>query len=548
MESTASSWRDSARVTDSATAARYRSRGWWTDVTLADYLRKHALERPNQTAFTSPHGRLTWAEYDALSDRLARTLAALELGSEGRVAVRLPDGPSYHVAQMACEKAGLVAVGLPARAGEREVDHLLSKTAAAALVSHHEHRGQLMSELVARVPSVSEHVVVPVFESRDSDSVLVNGQEISGDLDAVDLSGRNLGTDALWLINSTSGTTGLPKCVLHHQNRQHYFSQLAIENGALTGDEVIMSIVPTPYGFGQWSAHFVPMYLGVATVLVDRFDAAETLRLMERERVTTLCAVTTQFRLLLADPLCTEVDLSSLRIMFTGGEPVTYAAAQRFEEVTGAVILNIYGSNEAGFVSGTRIDDPKERRLRTAGRVPVGTELRLYDDFGEPTHGRGQAGSRGPSTGYGYLDDAEANAELFTDDGFVMQADIVELDEQGYVRVVGRKSDLIIRGGKNISAAEVEEESSAHPRVALACAVPIPDPMFGERVCVFVELSDREAPFELSDLTAFMNSRGVSKELWPERLEVLDELPRSAGGKVAKTELKQHAARLTVTS
>lgn len=547
METRTGSWRDSARLVDAATAARYRSRGWWSDLTLADHVRKHAQERPVEPAFTSPHGRLSWGEYETESNQLAQLLVGLGFGVDDRVAVRLPDGPSYHVAQLACEKAGLVTVGLPARAGDREVRHLLGKTAARALISHREHRGQLMSDLVAEITTIEHHIEVPEFERREQRPLLVDGAPAEIEDDPARLAGRGLGPDDLWLINSTSGTTGLPKCVLYHQNRQHYFSRLVIETGRLTAADVVMSIVPTPYGFGQWSSHFVPTYLGVHTVLVDRFDSSETLRLLERERVTMLCAVSTQFRMLLADPLCTQVDLSSLRLMFTGGEPVTYEAARRFEEVTGAVILNIYGSNEAGYVSGTTLEDGQERRLRTAGRVPDGTELRLYDEAGQPTTGRrGQPASYGPSIGYGYLDDEAANAELFTEDGFVRQADIVEIDDQGYVTVVGRKSDLIIRGGKNISAAEVEEEVSAHPRVALAAAVPIPDTMFGERVCVFVELSDREGPFELSDLTQFMLSRGVSKELLPERLEVLAELPHSAGGKVAKADLKRRAAEMAV--
>jgi len=171
--------------------------------------------------------------------------------------------------------------------------------------------------------------------------------------------------------------------------------------------------------------------------------------------------------------------------------------------------------------------------------------LRLYDDQGrETTAGRGQPGSRGPSIGAGYLDDPAADAELFTGDGFALQADIVEVDEQGYLSVVGRKSDLIIRGGKNISAPEVEEEVSAHPNVALASAVPIPDQIFGERVCIFVELRDHELPLELGELAEFLIARGTSKELIPERLVVMDELPQSAGGKVAKTQLREHAVRL----
>lgn len=524
--------------------AEYRTRGWWSDQTLADHVAGHASERPGEPAFTTIDGGLTWSQYDATSDTLGQLLVDVGLEPGDRVAIRLPDTPSYHVAQLGCEKAGIVAVGLPARAGQREIEQLLSKTGAAGIISHHTHRGEPTADLVRALPGVRHHIVVPAFESQPEGELLVDGEPRAPHPDAELLSSRKLGPDDLWLINSTSGTTGLPKCVLHNQNRWHYFSRMAIDFGGLRPGDVVVSVVPTPYGFGQWSAHFVPCYLGANAVLSERFDTGQTLTLIERERATILCAVSTQLRMLLADPACERTDLSSLRVMFTGGENVPYEAARRFEETTGAAILNVYGSNEAGFVTGTSIRDPQERRLRTAGRVPPGTELRLYDDNGVETSRRGQPGSRGPSIGAGYLDDPAADAELFNEDGFVLQADIVEVDEEGYLTVVGRKSDLIIRGGKNISATEVEAEVSAHPVVALASAVPIPDAVFGERVCVFVELKQQGATLALDELTAFLLDRGASKELLPERLVVLDELPQSPGGKVAKNALREFAACL----
>jgi acyl-CoA synthetase len=525
--------------------AYYRARGWWSDQTLVDHVARHAAERPDAAAFTTARGRLTWAGYDEASDRLAQLLIDLGLAVGDRVAVRLPDTPSYHVAQIACEKAGLVVVGLASRAGRRELEHLLAKTGATTLISHADHRDEAMAGVVAALSVVAHHVVVPRFELDCEADLLVDGSVRAPVPDRGLLSTRRLGPDDLWLINSTSGTTGSPKCVVHEQNRWHYFARMAIEFGGMREDEVVMSVVPTPYGFGQWSAHFVPCYLGANTVLTERFDTTEALELLERERATVLCAVSTQLRMLLADPTCERTDLSSLRVMFTGGEPIPYEAARRFEETTGAPILNVYGSNEAGFITGTSIHDPQNRRLRTAGRLSPGTELRLYDDAGRVTTARrGQPGARGPSIGSGYLDDPAANAELFTADGFVLQADIVEIDEEGYLSVVGRKSDLIIRGGKNISAPEVEAEVSAHPRVALASAVPIPDAIFGERVCVFVELRGPDRSLELAELAAFLLARGTSKELLPERLIVMDALPQSAGGKVAKNDLREYAARL----
>jgi len=536
---------------DAERAAEYRRRGWWDTKTLADHVARHAAGRGHEPAYVTPDGVLTWRGYDACSDRLASALLALGAGRGDRVAIQLPDSASVHVALLACEKAGVVAVGIGARAGERELRHLVGKTRAVALISHAEHRERAMHEVAASLPGIRHHVVVPRFERDPAAPLLVDGGEVehaaAGAQRGRALAAVRFGPDEFWMVNSTSGTTGMPKCVMHAQNRWRYFHQIAAEVGELSAHDVIMSVVPAPFGFGQWSSHFTPTYLGVPTVVAERFSPALALELLERERVTVLCAVSTQFRMLLADPGIERRDLSSLRLMFTGGEPIPYAAARRFEQVTGAVILNFYGSNESGFATATSVRDPQHKRLTTSGRPQTGTELRLYEN-GEDVTGsrRGQPASRGPAVCLGYLDDPEANAELFTADGFVLHADVAEVDADGYLSVVGRKSDLIIRGGKNISAREVEDEVAAHPRVALAAAVPVPDPVFGERVCVYVELRGdaNEAPLTLKELTGFLLTRGVSKEILPERLIVLDELPRSSGDKVAKAELRREAAKL----
>jgi acyl-CoA synthetase len=222
--------------------------------------------------------------------------------------------------------------------------------------------------------------------------------------------------------------------------------------------------------------------------------------------------------------------------MFTGGEAVPHERARQFEALTGAAVLQFYGSNETGALSRTTLDDPLDRRLTTAGRVIPEMQVRL---FASTDPGRGQPGCRGPLLSLGYWQDAEANIQLFTEDGWMLTGDVVEVDETGYLRVVGRTSDFIIRGGKNISAPAVEAEVAKHASVALAAAVAEPDPVFGERVVVFVTLRPGR-DLDLEGLRAHLRSEGVTKEWWPERLIVLDDLPRASGGKVAKGELRKY--------
>ncbi|HEY8523675.1 MAG TPA: class I adenylate-forming enzyme family protein [Acidimicrobiales bacterium] len=529
-------------VVDPALAAEYRAQGWWGDETLADVVRRHAAERPDATAFVADAGRLTWSGYDRAADRLAAALAGAGLPAGARVGVWLPDSATVHVAFLAAERAGLTVVGVGARAGARELRHLLGTTGAEALVTLATHRGQSTVEVVAglaRDGLALRHVVVPLFEAGGDQPILVDGEEATpAELD----SDRRLGPDDLFLINSTSGTTGLPKCVLHHQNRWMYFHRKAVAHGDLGPDDVFLGAVPAPFGFGLWTAHFTPTLLGVPTVVSERFDPAWALDAIETERVTVLCCVSTQFIMMLNQPDVAERDLSSLRVMFTGGEAVPYDRARAFEERTGCTVLQFFGSNETGLLSGTTLADPPERRLRTAGRVVPEMQVRLYEDGRDVTErGWGQPACRGPATCLGYLGDEDNRSGLYTPDGWMLMGDICTLDDEGYLTVTGRLSDIIIRGGKNISAAQVEDEVSTHPAVALAAAVARPDPTFGERVWVYVELHPG-AELTFDDLIAHLDARGTSKEIRPEHLVVLDRLPRSSGGKVAKGDLRQRAA------
>jgi acyl-CoA synthetase len=256
--------------------------------------------------------------------------------------------------------------------------------------------------------------------------------------------------------------------------------------------------------------------------------------------------VSTQFIMLLNAQAERPRDLSSLRSMFTGGEAVPFDRAAEFERTTGAKVLQFYGSNETGALSHTSHVTDRDTRLRTAGHVIAEMQVRLLDP---ETHlevaagvDEGQPACRGPATALGYWGDEGANAQLFTEDGWMMMGDIVRIDPAGVLTVIGRTSDFIIRGGKNISAPAVEAEVATHPAVAMTAAVAWPDPVFGERVCAYVELRPG-ATLTLEQLVDHLRARSVSREWWPEHLVILESLPRSSGSKVAKGELKDDARR-----
>ena len=532
-----------------AQTAAYIAAGQWGTTSLADHVRRWAHERPTALALADSHDRVSWADYDRESTRLAAHLLAAGLRRGDRLAVLLPDSAAVHIAWLGAEKAGLVVVGVGPRAGEREMQHLVGTTEARAVLSGPTigERGseEVLGSLRASGLSLT-HLLIdsppqrPWRVSQDGAELSPLAEEEAARL----IDERRIGPSELFMLNSTSGTTGLPKCVMHTQNRWMYFHQLAVEAGELSAADVFCSAIPSPFGFGLWTAHITPAVLGAPTHLIERFSPQRLLDVLAQEGITVLSAVSTQFIMLMNSPAA-AAERGRLRVLFTGGEAVPFERAAEFEQRTGARVLQFYGSNETGALSRTAVTDDQDHRLRTAGRVIPEMQVRVIDPDTNQVlgaAGRGQAICRGPATCEGYYADPAANDLLYTDDGWMLTGDLVEIDDDGYLSVVGRISDIIIRGGKNISAPAVEAEVATHPAVALAAAVSMPDPVFGERVCIYVQLRTGQR-ISLAQITDHLAARGVTREWFPERLVVLDRLPSASGGKVAKAALRDDIRR-----
>jgi len=516
---------------DPADIEAYVAAGWWErSLTLSELVRGYAVERPTDLAYRWGNTDLTWAGYDELADSVAGAAAALTSPGD-RVLVWLPDGGAVHAAYLGCERARSVSVGVGWRAGQKELAHLVGRTGATAAIVPRDSPHGPGAELAASL-GLESIVIDQLDRSPTVVAARVGTPPNSG-----------IGPSELWLLNSTSGTTGLPKCVMQTQNRWFYFHQKAVAAGALGHDDVWMSVVPAPFGFGLWTAHVTPTMLGVPCHVQARFDAEAAAAVIEEHSVTVLSAVSSQFVMILE--AAGGRDISSLRAVFTGGEAVSASRAAELEERAGCRVLNFYGSNETGVLSGTTVDDPPDRRFTTGGRVIPEMQVRLHDpDTGArlADHGEGQPACRGPALALGYWDDPDANAELATDDGWYLMGDLVRIEDDGWLTVVGRTSDIVIRGGKNISAVAVEEEVATHPAVALVAVVGAPHPRLGEIAVAYVQLRPGHT-LTLDDLKSHLSDRGVTIDWWPEGLVVMDKLPMSSGGKIAKGDLRALAAR-----
>lgn len=298
-----------------ADAAHYHAAGWWSDRTLSQTVRENAIAHPDKPAYVDyPDSTLTWNEFDCAALRLAAQLAGLGVRPGDRVAVWHGDTAAIHMLFVAVERCGAVVVGIGARAGSREATQILRVTEPRLLISDAARRSSAQATVSALTSGIS--------------ALVLDGMSLDADTPSRPPA-AGVGADDVFLINSTSGTTGLPKCVVHTQNRWHYFHQQAVANGALNSDDIFLPVIPAPFGFGIWTAHTTPIYLGATTVLLEKFDAQAACEAIARHRVSVLCCVSTQLMMIMADGASRENDLSSLRVVFTGGEALPLSAGRR---------------------------------------------------------------------------------------------------------------------------------------------------------------------------------------------------------------------------
>jgi cyclohexanecarboxylate-CoA ligase len=350
------------------------------------------------------------------------------------------------------------------------------------------------------------------------------------------------------IVLFTSGSTGTPKAVLHtHRGLSWKASLMAQVHGLDSRDAVLMP-APMAHISGLLNGILVPGAAGLRAVLVRRFDPVDALRLVERERISFMAGPPTFF-VSMATALSEGApggggpfDVTSVRLVSSGGASVTPAFVEDTARTFDCRVKRTYGSTEAPTITTSTDNDPFEKARDTDGRAVGLVELRVVDPESGAVQGAGQPGElwvRGPEMFAGYAEAAQT-AAVMARGGWFRTGDLATVDAEGWLRIVGRLKDIIIRGGENISASEVEGALEAHPAVRHAVAVGYPDPLMGERVAAFVVAT---SPFDLEECRKWFAGRGLAKFKTPERVERLDELPLLGSGKPDRAALRTRAAR-----
>jgi cyclohexanecarboxylate-CoA ligase/acyl-CoA synthetase len=345
----------------------------------------------------------------------------------------------------------------------------------------------------------------------------------------------------------TSGTESKPKGVMHSHNTMMYGTLFMAKMQGLTDQDVIWAPSPLGHGTGFLWGLRQALTLGAKLVMQDIWDAEEALRLIEEERCTFTLTATPFATMLVDTPSVGKRDSSSLRVFASAGAPIPRQLGLDAQEKLGTLLIGMWGMSECFVGSASAPGDTEDKLWGTDGKAVPGGELAIFDETRTrmlPPGEHGELATRGPHVALGYFKDPERTRETFSPDGWLFSNDLATIDADGYIRIVGRKKDIINRGGLKISAREMEELLLQHPGVKAAAIVGVPDARLGEKSCVFVIPREENAP-TMAELLAFLEERGVAKYKLPEFMVSVKGFPMTPSGKIQKFVLRDGIANGT---
>ncbi|HZE10869.1 MAG TPA: AMP-binding protein [Burkholderiales bacterium] len=523
-------------------AERYRDKGYWRDRSLAQEFAPVFERYASRVAVIDRDARVTYAEVDRASDRLALNLLDAGLAPLDRVVVQLPNVVEFVFLYFALQKIGCIPIAALATHRFLEVSQFAKLSGASACVTPDRHGDFDFTDMVRRVRSETPSVKLGIVLGNAPPGFLSLGDLISRETrrPTEDLRALKIDPADPAIFQLSGGTTGVPKLIPRTHNDYAYNSRLAVEVCAVEGDSVLLLALPI--------AHNLPlacpglqgtMLQGGKVVLSASTKPEDLFRLIEQHRVTHLKVVPALLIRLINDLAIGKYDLSSLRIIQSGGQRMQPEVRVRTKQLIPSVTVQENFGMSEGMLFFVRLDDPEDVRMETCGRpLSPDDEVKLVDEEGrEVAPGEvGELTCRGPYTLRGYFGVPEYNARQFTSDGFYRSGDLMRRHPSGNYVVEGRKKDLINRGGEKISAEEVENLILSHPAVQNIACVPMPDPNLGEKMCACV-IPKKGRSLSLEELVAFLKDKEIARFKLPERLEILPDFPVSTFGKVSKKAL-----------
>ena len=529
----------------------YYEKRWWLGIPLGEMLDRSCDLYPNKEALVAEGVRLTYRQLKEWTDRAAIAFVELGIKTLDRVLLQIPNWAEFVYAYYGLHKIGAIPVMCIPRFSQREMEHFCEITEAKAWIV------PLQFEKIDYIPmiesirshqSLLKHILIIDTTERSKEQWPRGTLSFNDLLKKVDLSryprdylqSFRPDPDEICHLMPTGGTTGLPKLVPRTHN--DWLCNIEYRAKAWQRSPLDITLIATPITHNMAiEVSMNPSFLtGGKVVMIPSTRPREILEAIEKEKVTTTILAVAQVQQIVDFPELDQYNVSSLQVIATGGSYMPPEVIRKVYNKLKCKFYNVYGSSE-GPCTQTRYDDPEEVILHTVGwPVCPYDEFKLIDSDGNelPREKEGEMVARGPCIFRGYYKSEAENREAFTSDGFYRTGDIAKFDDEGRLIITGRKKDIIIRGGENISAKEVEELISGHPKVVQAAAVAMPDPILGERVCAFIKPRENEN-VTLEEIILYLKGKKTSVLYLPERIEVIEEMPLTNVGKVDKKRLRE---------
>ncbi len=517
--------------------------GYWTETTTNEELERLARTQPRKLAIADDRIRLSYEQYFARSQRVASLLLKLGLTSDDVIAIQLPNWTEFAIAVNGAMLAGVPFCQFHSDFRSREVQFILNFTKAAALICPTEFRRfnhlQMVADLQPSLPNLKH--VVAVGSDVPSAAFDLRGYLDRGGAPEVDtnqLNPRRPRGNDFARTAFTSGTTGDPKMVLHLHNTTNCALRFLNRGQKLTNDSVLLVFLPVGLNWGLFNI-LQSIYAGASVILMDTFNADNALETIQRERVTHFCCAPAHLVSLLNARGLADFDLRSLQVIMTGGASCPIEVIRDVQRRMSGHLLEMYGMLECGTQAHTTLTDDPEEVCGTVGRPVPEMGIRVVDENGQDCASNevGEILTFGPSVTIGYYGNPDANARSFTADRWFRTGDLGVFNEKGYLRIAGRKKEMIIRGGANIYPREIEEVLYQHEKILDAAVIGIPDPRLGEKTCACIVPKPGQS-FTFDEMIAFLKPKIATYKL-PEMLEVMTDLPRTPTGKIQKGPLSQ---------
>jgi 2,3-dihydroxybenzoate-AMP ligase len=528
-------------------AARYRAKGYWEDRSLRDVFGNLFAKYADRVAIIDGDKSVTYAQLNERSERLALNLLDEGLQPLDRVIMQLPNVGEFACLYFALQKIGCIPIMALPTHRYREINQFVQLSGAVACATPDKTKDFDYRDVVRRIRDNNKTLRLGIVlgEAANGFLSLTELIERTSKYTARELNDIQIDPEDPAVFQLSGGTTGIPKLIPRTHNDYVYNSKMAAAVTGVAADKILLNVLPLAHNLPLACPGLQGYFLhGGKVVLSNSTRSQDIFRLIERHRITHIAVVPALLIRLINDPSIKNFDLSSLQVIQSGGQRLQPEVRRRTKElIPSATVQENFGMAE-GMLLFVRLDDPEEVRMETVGRpVSPDDEIRLVDDEdNEVSPGEvGELLARGPYTLRGYYGVPEYNARAFSFDGFYRSGDLMRRHPSGNYMVEGRKKDLINRGGEKISAEEIENLILTHPAVQNVACVPMPDPILGERMCACVILRQGKA-LTLEQLVGFLMKEEIAKHKLPERLEIMEDFPLSAFGKVSKKDLTEKIA------